>query len=309
MVVEYDGAVFWMPQAILRSNCPFSTTYFPFDTQTCKLKFGSWSYDGTQVDLEFFQDVHMMSLTDYLSSTEWDIVDNYANKTEFFYDCCPHQPFPDLTFYIKIKRKVAFYTFILILPCALLSLLTLVIFWVPPESPAKLVLGKTTWTFNACACTCIFTEYRSYDWEIFYWKYVIYVVIPYKHDIKMKMHSRARKDIYQPDKQILNVFFVYRNECFCRILRPSITTSRINSKSCWKCSIDRYIIKIMDKNWTFQKQIYSVDEFNTVNKNNYKKPNNQVMHLQFEKCYFMCFNFNFISTQDCRCLLQELTSV
>lgn len=108
----------------------------------------------------------------------------------------------------------------------------------------------------------------------------------------MKMHSRARKDIYQPDKQILNVFFVYRNECFCRILRPSITTSRINSKSCWKCSIDRYIIKIMDKNWTFQKQIYSVDEFNTVNKNNYKKPNNQVMHLQFEKCYFMCFNFN-----------------
>lgn len=142
MVVEYDGAVFWMPQAILRSNCPFSTTYFPFDTQTCKLKFGSWSYDGTQVDLEFFQDVHMMSLTDYLSSTEWDIVDNYANKTEFFYDCCPHQPFPDLTFYIKIKRKVAFYTFILILPCALLSLLTLVIFWVPPESPAKLVLGK-----------------------------------------------------------------------------------------------------------------------------------------------------------------------
>lgn len=163
VVVEYDGAVFWMPQAILRSNCPFSTTYFPFDTQTCKLKFGSWSYDGTQVDLEFFQDVHMMSLTDYLSSTEWDIVDNYANKTEFFYDCCPHQPFPDLTFYIKIKRKVAFYTFILILPCALLSLLTLVIFWVPPESPAKLVLGKTTWTFNACACTCIFTEYRSYD--------------------------------------------------------------------------------------------------------------------------------------------------
>lgn len=94
----------------------------------------------------------------------------------------------------------------------------------------------------------------------------------------MKMHSRARKDIYQPDKQILNVFFVYRNECFCRILRPSITTSRINSKSCWKCSIDRYIIKIMD-----------VDEFNTVNKNNHKKPNNQVMHLQFEKCYFMCF--------------------
>nr|XP_022313438.1 neuronal acetylcholine receptor subunit alpha-10-like [Crassostrea virginica] len=141
VVVESDGTILWIPQAILRSNCPFSTTYFPFDTQTCKMKFSSWTYDGTQLDLEFFQGVQKMSLTDYLSATEWDIVENYANKTVFFYDCCPSQPFPDLTFYIKIKRKVAFYTFILILPCALLSLLTLVIFWVPPESPAKLVLG------------------------------------------------------------------------------------------------------------------------------------------------------------------------
>ena len=150
VVVESDGSILWIPQAILRSNCPFSTTYFPFDTQTCKMKFSSWTYDGTQLDLEFFQGVQKMSLTDYLSATEWDIVDNYANKTVFFYDCCPSQPFPDLTFYIKIKRKVAFYTFILILPCALLSLLTLVIFWVPPESPAKLVLGKNSKNIRKC---------------------------------------------------------------------------------------------------------------------------------------------------------------
>lgn len=95
VVVEYDGAVMWMPQAILRSNCPFSTTYFPFDAQMCRLKFGSWTYDGTQLDLEFFQDAQMMSLANYLSATEWDIVDNFANKTEFFYDCCPNQPYPD----------------------------------------------------------------------------------------------------------------------------------------------------------------------------------------------------------------------
>ena len=150
VVVESDGTILWIPQAILRSNCPFSTTYFPFDTQTCKMKFSSWTYDGTQLDLEFFQGVQKMSLTDYLSATEWDIVENYANKTVFFYDCCPSQPFPDLTFYIKIKRKVAFYTFILILPCALLSLLTLVIFWVPPESPAKLVLGKNSKNIRKC---------------------------------------------------------------------------------------------------------------------------------------------------------------
>jgi len=47
----------------------------------------------------------------------------------------------DLTFTIKVKRIAAFYNYILILPCVLLSFLTLVIFWLPPESPAKMMLG------------------------------------------------------------------------------------------------------------------------------------------------------------------------
>jgi len=35
----------------------------------------------------------------------------------------------------------AFYTYILVVPCLLLSFITLVIFWLPPESPAKMILG------------------------------------------------------------------------------------------------------------------------------------------------------------------------
>ena len=51
------------------------------------------------------------------------------------------QNFDPAKFKLLLRRKVAFYTFILIMPCALLSVLTMVIFWVPPESPAKLTLG------------------------------------------------------------------------------------------------------------------------------------------------------------------------
>ncbi|XP_063446518.1 neuronal acetylcholine receptor subunit alpha-2-like [Mytilus trossulus] len=141
VLVEPNGHIFWMPQAILRSSCSFDTTYFPFDEQYCHLKFGSWTYDGTKLDLFFFQNLTQFSLSDYIASTEWTIIENVAKKYEKFYDCCPNTPFPDLKFYLRMKRNVAFYSFILILPCSLLSLLTLVIFWVPPESPAKLVLG------------------------------------------------------------------------------------------------------------------------------------------------------------------------
>ncbi|RUS81384.1 hypothetical protein EGW08_010856, partial [Elysia chlorotica] len=73
---------------------------------------------------------------------EWDIIENQAVRNVKYYTCCP-DPYPDLTFNLRLQRKTAFYTFILILPCTLLSLLTLVIFWVPPESPAKLQLGMS----------------------------------------------------------------------------------------------------------------------------------------------------------------------
>ena len=44
-MVHSTGQVFWAPPARLRSSCKVDITYFPFDDQTCGLKFGSWAYD------------------------------------------------------------------------------------------------------------------------------------------------------------------------------------------------------------------------------------------------------------------------
>ena len=48
-MVRHDGLVFWPPPAKLRSSCKIDITYFPFDDQLCSMKFGSWTYDGSQV--------------------------------------------------------------------------------------------------------------------------------------------------------------------------------------------------------------------------------------------------------------------
>lgn len=141
MVLDSDGTVFWMPQAIFKSSCSIDITYFPFDSQTCYLKFGSWTYDGNKLDVMFWNDFQGFVLTDYVASNEWDILDSSAVKNVEHYPCCA-EPYSDLTFKLKIKRKVAFYNYILILPCVLLSSLTMVLFWLPPESPAKMQLGK-----------------------------------------------------------------------------------------------------------------------------------------------------------------------
>ena len=43
------GRVEWRPPAIYHSSCEMDVEYFPFDEQTCVMKFGSWTYDGFQV--------------------------------------------------------------------------------------------------------------------------------------------------------------------------------------------------------------------------------------------------------------------
>lgn len=145
-VVSHDGGVVWIPQAIFKSSCSIDITHFPFDVQTCHLKFGSWTYDGSKLDLQFLYGPYF-ELNDYIRSNEWDIVDSSAKRNVKYYPCCP-EPYVDLVFNLKMRRKVAFYNYILILPCVLLSSLTLVLFWLPPESPAKMQLGNFIFPLN-----------------------------------------------------------------------------------------------------------------------------------------------------------------
>ena len=105
------------------------------------MKFGSWTYDGFKLDVDFYDGLSSIDTTDYIESNEWGLVAHPAVKNTKYYPCCK-EPYPDLTFILKLKRIAAFYNYILILPCVLLSSLTLVIFWLPPESPAKMMLGK-----------------------------------------------------------------------------------------------------------------------------------------------------------------------
>jgi len=75
-------------------------------------------------------------------SNEWAVIDHPAEKQLQYINSSSLEPRPFLKFHIKIKRVAVFYTYILVIPCLLLSFITLVIFWLPPESPAKMILGN-----------------------------------------------------------------------------------------------------------------------------------------------------------------------
>ena len=47
--LSYTGEVIWKPPSIYKSSCEINVQYFPFDEQSCLMKFGSWTYNGFQV--------------------------------------------------------------------------------------------------------------------------------------------------------------------------------------------------------------------------------------------------------------------
>uniref|UniRef100_W5MIJ9 Cholinergic receptor, nicotinic, alpha 11 n=1 Tax=Lepisosteus oculatus TaxID=7918 RepID=W5MIJ9_LEPOC len=65
-----------------------------------------------------------------------------GNRNEIFYDCCK-EPYPDVTFVVTIRRRTLYYALNLLIPCVLLSSMTLLVFVLPADSGEKISLGIT----------------------------------------------------------------------------------------------------------------------------------------------------------------------
>ncbi|XP_078044292.1 nicotinic acetylcholine receptor alpha1 isoform X4 [Augochlora pura] len=146
-ILHHTGKVIWKPPAIYKSFCEIDVEYFPFDEQTCFMKFGSWTYDGYTVDLRHLAQTEEsnrievgIDLTDYYISVEWDIIKVPAVRNEAFYICC-EEPFPDIVFNITLRRKTLFYTVNLIIPCVGISFLSVLVFYLPSDSGEKVSLS------------------------------------------------------------------------------------------------------------------------------------------------------------------------
>ncbi|XP_041637364.1 neuronal acetylcholine receptor subunit alpha-2-like [Cheilinus undulatus] len=133
----HTGRVRWVPPAIYKSSCSIDVTFFPFDQQSCKMKFGSWTYDRAKIDLEPIEDT--VDLKDYWESGEWAIVNAVGTYNTKKYDCC-HEIYPDITYYFVIRRLPLFYTINLIIPCLLISCLTVLVFYLPSDCGEKITL-------------------------------------------------------------------------------------------------------------------------------------------------------------------------
>ncbi|XP_056463156.1 neuronal acetylcholine receptor subunit alpha-3 isoform X3 [Gadus chalcogrammus] len=136
-LLRYNGDVTWIPPAIFKSSCKIDVTYFPFDYQNCTMKFGSWTYDKAKIDLVLIGST--INLKDFWESGEWTIIDAPGYKHDIKYNCC-EEIYPDITYSLYIRRLPLFYTVNMIIPCLLISFLTVLVFYLPSDCGEKITL-------------------------------------------------------------------------------------------------------------------------------------------------------------------------
>ncbi|EEB15534.1 Acetylcholine receptor protein subunit alpha, putative, partial [Pediculus humanus corporis] len=113
LIAYFNGTVIWVPPSIFQVFCQMDFTNWPFDSQTCSLKIGSWTYNGEQVDL--FNSNHMQTLPNLVPNSEWEFVKMTVKRNSVYYPCCPI-PYTDVTFELTIQRHSATYKALIITP-------------------------------------------------------------------------------------------------------------------------------------------------------------------------------------------------
>lgn len=148
-----DGSCSWLPPAIVQSSCEVDMTFFPFDTQECVMKFGSWSYTKNYLNIMINNPNNavvgggqkgeiLIDPAQYIKSTEWEIVGKECMLSETLYECCPNY-YQDITYKLKLKRYVFYPTLTLVLPCVMTAMLIVLTFILPPDAGEKVGLNIT----------------------------------------------------------------------------------------------------------------------------------------------------------------------
>ncbi|KAK3098547.1 hypothetical protein FSP39_020530 [Pinctada imbricata] len=139
-MVEYDGSIFWSPPSRLRSACKVDITYFPFDSQYCQMKFGSWTYDKAQVDLVPSSDI--VDVGDYTTNGEWMLKKYTIHREETKYPAST-EIYSDIKVTLIIQRRILYYVLNIIFPCFWLNVLSVLTFCLPPDAGEKITLSIT----------------------------------------------------------------------------------------------------------------------------------------------------------------------
>ena len=136
-----NGDIIWSRPGLIQSTCTFDLEYFPYDRQTCYLKFGSWVYHKDQMNISI-REQPSIDISNYQQSDGWKVLSYNSNYNEMKYSCCP-EIYPDITFTFNLERKSGYYDLNIILPTYATASLMIISLLVPWDSGERISFAIT----------------------------------------------------------------------------------------------------------------------------------------------------------------------
>lgn len=138
VVMRSNGQNEWASPALFKTVCALDVTFFPFDMQTCSLKFGSWA--SSSKDIRMCPENMTGISNQYVNNGEWEIIEVTSKQNVVQYR---YETFDDVTVTIVIGREYFVYCVNLIIPCFLISTMIFLGFILPPECGERIGLSIT----------------------------------------------------------------------------------------------------------------------------------------------------------------------
>ncbi|KAL1244135.1 Neuronal acetylcholine receptor [Trichinella spiralis] len=166
--VNSDGVVRYYVPFTTTSLCPIDVKYFPFDKQHCVIKFGSWANTADSVIFRLLSPEP--NLEDFYDNQEWVLNHCYAEQVLNFQQIGNQsKQAPVIALHMHIERQSFYYIFNLVVPSALITVVSVIGFHLPSASTGarltKVRLGMMTLLSMSIVLLTVVTDMPKFGLE------------------------------------------------------------------------------------------------------------------------------------------------
>ncbi|KAI4493718.1 PREDICTED: neuronal acetylcholine receptor subunit alpha-2-like [Polistes canadensis] len=145
------GSVMCIPALSYVTKCITDFTFWPYDKHVCRIRFGSWSHTGEEINFHF--DKKGYEMDGYVNNTEWSLKISSATKTVKKFDCCPNDTFPVLIYTFLVERQSGLVHVTVVTPAITMVVLTLTVLWLDSRSTERIAMAAINFI---CHFLCLF---------------------------------------------------------------------------------------------------------------------------------------------------------
>ncbi len=125
---------------VFKSACALSIGEYPFDTQRCELQFGSWTHDNSEMLISITGNAISKDKHYYIQNKAWKQTKSTCQSSNKRCSFNQDRSCAVASCYIEVERTSWFEVVSYTLPTVVISILSLMVFMVPPEAGKR--MGK-----------------------------------------------------------------------------------------------------------------------------------------------------------------------